>query len=202
MDRLNREIRTTSSRRVRVFLEERVIQAEERLSEAEDSLATFQAENQTLAVSSGKDEVISTGAGLLMARFQLVTEAEMLRSTLGSQAPALKGKEMEIRAVDKELSRLPRLNSDLAKLMRSRRVLENTYTFLSSHLEETRIEEARDTPTVDVLDPPLVPEEKSWPQRTWTVLGVFISVGVFSLVLAKGLDSIREAREHIGAQSS
>jgi uncharacterized protein involved in exopolysaccharide biosynthesis len=121
----------------------------------------------------------------------------MLRQTLGGGAPALTAKEMEIQALDEELARLPELNSELSKLMRSRRVYERTYTFLYAQLEESRIEEARDTPTIDILDPPVPPQEKSWPQRTWTVLLVFGVTCLLSLFLAKGMDSWREVRRRL-----
>ena len=82
-----------------------------------------------------------------------------------------------------------------------RRVYSRTHSYLAAQLEETRIEEARDTPTVEILDLPIVPQEKSWPQRTWTVLTVFFMTGILSLLLAKGLDSAREVRRRLEAGS-
>jgi uncharacterized protein involved in exopolysaccharide biosynthesis len=192
LDRFNRETRTTSSRRVREFLEKRVVEAESRLRAVEDSLARYQAENQTLALDPRVEAVSALGADLLTRRLQAVTEAQVMRQTLGPRAPALTAKEMEIEALDRELARLPELASDLSKLLRSRRVLERTHTFLFAQLEETRVEEARDTPTIDILDPPVVPQEKSWPQRTYTVLLVFGVSAVLALVLGKLLDAVRE----------
>jgi uncharacterized protein involved in exopolysaccharide biosynthesis len=197
LDRFNRETRTTTSRRVREFLEARVVEAEARLNALEDTLAAYQAGNKTLALDPSADSAVSLGADLLVRRIQLVTETRMLRQTLGRGAPALTAKEMEIQALDEELARLPELNSELSKLMRSRRVYERTYTFLYAQLEESRIEEARDTPTIDILDPPVPPQEKSWPQRTWTVLLVFGVTCLLSLFLAKGMDSWREVRRRL-----
>jgi uncharacterized protein involved in exopolysaccharide biosynthesis len=193
LDHFNRELRTTSGRRVRVFLEERLTETNRQLLAAEDSLAVFQAENRTLALSSGTDEVVEAGAELLVQRIQLEVELEMMRETLGPGAPAVRSKEMELRVLDRELARLPALGSEMARLMRSQRVYQRTHTFLSVQLEEARLEETRDTPTIQILDAPVLPEEKSWPQRTYTVLGVFVITGLLSLLLGKIFDSIREA---------
>lgn len=197
LDTFNRETRTTAGRRVREFLETRVVESEARLDSIEDSLAAYQAEHKTLVLDPSVESSVNLGAELLVRRIRLVTEIQMLRRTLGRGAPALTEKEIEIEALDRELARLPELNSDLSRLMRSRKVNERTHAFLYAQLEEARIEEARDTPTIDVLDPPVVPQEKSWPQRTYTVLIAFAVAFALSLLLAKGLDAWRELRSRL-----
>jgi uncharacterized protein involved in exopolysaccharide biosynthesis len=202
LDRFNRQSRMTSSRRVREFLESRVVEARRRLDSLEDSLAAYQSTHQAVVLDPEAESVVSLGADLMARRIELVTQAEMLRRTLGRGAAALKSKEAEIEALDRQLRRLPALNSELSKLLRSRKVYERTHAFLFAQLEEARIEEARDTPTIDVLDPPTVPQEKSWPQRTTTVLIAFFTAGLLSLVAAKGVDSAREVRRRLEAEGA
>lgn len=194
LDHFNRELRSTTGRRVRVFLEQRLVETEKQLRQVEDSLAAFQTENRTLALSPGVDEVVQAGAEILVRRIQLEIEVKMMRETLGATAPALRAKEMEVKALDRQLARLPALNTKMSRFLRSLGVHQRTYTFLSVQLEESRLEEARDTPTIQILDPPTIPEEKSWPQRTYTVLAVFLGSTIFSLVLSVVLDAAREAR--------
>jgi uncharacterized protein involved in exopolysaccharide biosynthesis len=197
LDRFNREARTTTSRRVSEFLEQRVVEAEARLNAMEDSLAAYQAAHKTLALDPSAESVVALGGDLLVRRIQLITEARMLRETLGKGAPALRAKESEIDALDQELGRLPALNSDLSKLLRSRTVYQRTHAYLFAQLEESRIEEARDTPTIDILDAPVPPTEKSWPQRTWTVLIVFAASCLLALLLAKAEDAAQEVRRRL-----
>lgn len=192
LDRFNRSTRSTSSHRVRVFLEERLEVTRKRLEALEDSLAAFQSESRTLS-SSGNDGALAAGASLLTERIRMQMDAEVLRHSLGSDAPALQQKEAEIRAMDRELAKLPGLNSQLARLIRAKEVQERTFAFVSAQLEQARIEEARNVPTVDVLDPPVKPTEKTWPQRTWTVLTVFFISGGLALAAAKLSDVLREA---------
>jgi uncharacterized protein involved in exopolysaccharide biosynthesis len=198
LDRFNREVRTTSSRRTRIFVEERLEETRERLAEIEDTLVAYQAEHQSLAMSPTTEAVVQAGAEILSRRLQLEMETQMLRASLSADAPAVRTKRAEIEALDRELARLPALSSDMARILRRLGVQERTYGFLFAQLEEARIEEARDTPTVDVLDPPVVPSEKSWPKRTSTVVLVLIGSGLVSLILAKVFDGVGQLRRDAG----
>ncbi|NNF06885.1 MAG: hypothetical protein HKN21_08995 [Candidatus Eisenbacteria bacterium] len=195
LDEFNRVTRSTASRRTRQFVEKRLVEARSRLAETEDALVAYQAENQSLALSPTSEAVVAAGAEILAQRVRLQIDLQMLRESLSANAPAVRNKEAEIAALDQELSKLPELGSDLAVLLRDQRVRERTYGFLAAQLEDARIEEARDTPTVDLLDAPKVPQEKSWPKRKLTVLLVAFLSGLLSLLLAKILDTVKEVRQ-------
>jgi uncharacterized protein involved in exopolysaccharide biosynthesis len=71
-----------------------------------------------------------------------------------------------------------------ADLYRRVRVQETVFDLLSAQRETSRIEEAKDTPVVSVLDPPSWPEKKSSPHRAVIVLGsVVLAVIVSSFFL-------------------
>ncbi|MGB8479623.1 MAG: lipopolysaccharide biosynthesis protein [Acidobacteriaceae bacterium] len=63
------------------------------------------------------------------------------------------------------LRQLPRLAVPYADLYRRVRVQEAVYELLTQQYEMARIEEAKDVPVVSVIDPPGVPEKKSFPHR-------------------------------------
>jgi len=63
------------------------------------------------------------------------------------------------------LRQLPRLAVPYADLYRQVRVQETVYELLTQQYEMARIEEAKDIPVVSVIDPPGVPEKKSFPHR-------------------------------------
>jgi len=68
------------------------------------------------------------------------------------------------------LRQLPRLAVPYAALYRNVRVQETVFELLSQQYEMARIEEAKDTPVVNVFDPPLVAEKKSFPPRLIVIL--------------------------------
>ncbi len=199
LDEVNRDIRTSSGRRTRDFLEGRVDAVRKRMTALEDSLAVYQVDNRGMALTPEADGAAGVGAQLLVQRLRLEADASVMRRSLGPEAPALKAMEMQIEALDAELARLPGLNSDMARILRDLRIHERTFALLAAQVEEARLQEARDIPTVDVLDPPRVPDVKSWPMRTFTVLGAVAAAGVLTLLLARLLDAWGEVRRRLEA---
>jgi capsule polysaccharide export protein KpsE/RkpR len=63
------------------------------------------------------------------------------------------------------LRQMPRLAVPYADLYRRVRVEEAMFEFLNQQYEMARIEEAKDIPTVSVIDAPGIPEKKSFPHR-------------------------------------
>ena len=68
------------------------------------------------------------------------------------------------------LRQLPRLAVPYADLYRRVRIQETVFELLSQQYEMARIEEAKDTPVVAVIDQPLVAEKKSFPPRLLVIL--------------------------------
>jgi uncharacterized protein involved in exopolysaccharide biosynthesis len=63
------------------------------------------------------------------------------------------------------LRQLPRLAVPYANLYRDVKVQEEVYELLTQQYEMARIQEAKDVPVVSVIDPPGIPEKKSFPPR-------------------------------------
>jgi uncharacterized protein involved in exopolysaccharide biosynthesis len=68
------------------------------------------------------------------------------------------------------LRQLPRLAVPYADLYRRVRVQETVFELLTQQYEIARIEEAKDVPVVTIIDPPGVPERKSFPPRLLLIL--------------------------------
>lgn len=85
------------------------------------------------------------------------------------------------------LRQLPRLAVPYADLYRQVRVQEAVYELLTQQYEMARIEEAKDLPVVSVIDPPGVPEKKSFPHRLLLtlVLTFFSFAAAAALILMR-----------------
>src|SRR5271154_4667081 len=68
------------------------------------------------------------------------------------------------------LRQLPRLAVPYGDLYRRVRIQETVFELLSQQYEMARIEEAKDTPIVSIIDPPLIAEKKSFPPRLLVIL--------------------------------
>jgi uncharacterized protein involved in exopolysaccharide biosynthesis len=107
-----------------------------------------------------------------------------LKKMTGSSAPLVSGDAGVDHATDAEdkgelyppLRQLPRLAVPYANLYRRVKVQETVFELLTQQYEMSRIEEAKDVPVVTVIDPPGVPEKKSFPPRLLlTLLLTFLS---------------------------
>jgi len=85
------------------------------------------------------------------------------------------------------LRQLPRLAVPYADLYRRVQVQEAVFELLTQQYEMARIQEAKDIPVVSVIDPPGIPEKKSFPPRLQlTLLFTFLSfAGASALILIR-----------------
>ncbi|MGB8031346.1 MAG: Wzz/FepE/Etk N-terminal domain-containing protein [Terracidiphilus sp.] len=85
------------------------------------------------------------------------------------------------------LRQLPRLAVPYADLYRRVKVQEAVFELLTQQYEMVRIQEAKDVPVVSVIDPPGIPEKKSFPPRLrLALLLTFLSfAGASALILIR-----------------
>lgn len=81
------------------------------------------------------------------------------------------------------LRQLPRLGVAYADLYRRVKVQETVYELLTQQYEMARIEEAKDVPVVSVIDPPGIPEKKSFPPRLLLSLALTALCFLFTAAL-------------------
>jgi uncharacterized protein involved in exopolysaccharide biosynthesis len=80
----------------------------------------------------------------------------------------------QLAALDRQLALLPAAGLGLARLYRDVKTSEQVFVVLTAQYEQARIDEVRDTPTVDVLDRASTPEKKSRPRRSIMVAVAFL----------------------------
>jgi len=163
LDRLNRELNITSAGQMCRFIEERLKEAAASLKTAEEKLETYQVrkkvvsgqEKETAAKTSGELQ-----GNLIAARVRL----EALKKYATKNNPEVIKLQNEVKEMEKVVSSLPPVGTELGRLIRDVKVQETIYSLLASQYEQARIEEARDTPTVQILDYATPPEKKYKPK--------------------------------------
>ena len=86
--------------------------------------------------------------------------------------------------------KMPALGLDLARLTREVKVQDTLYTLLTSQYEQAKIQEARDTPTVQVLDKAIPPEHKSGPSIRGNLTRAFVGSAIVAVFLAFFLEYV------------
>jgi len=91
------------------------------------------------------------------------------------------------------LSKLPLLGVTYADLYRRMQIQEAVYETLTQQYELAKVQEAKETPSVKVLDAASVPEERSFPPR----LVFALAAGVLAFCLACGVVLLRSRWEQL-----
>lgn len=204
---------TSSAHRERVFLESRLKEVEQDLQAAEKDFSQFASKNAALDVKEqGRAMIGATGTleGQLIAA---ETELEGLRQIytpnnvrvrslqarideykrqlqkLGGQASEADSEPSapvgsENHDLYPSIRKLPILGVKWADLYRRTKVEEAVFETLTKQYEMARVEEAREVPTVKVLDVADIPERKSFPPR------LILMIGGMLLSLAAGVSWI------------
>ncbi|HMV25287.1 MAG TPA: GNVR domain-containing protein [bacterium] len=195
LDRINRELSTDQARFSRQFIEKRYYDSRIELKKAEDSLNFFQKRHGIIALTEQTKASIETAADI---QAQLVTgEAEynIIRKSVGDNHPdAVRQKSRldELRRIQNKMdvggfnqSILIPFNStaDIAlqylRLFREVQINQKIVEYLIPQFEQTKIQEAKDTPTVQVLD---YGKPAAYPVKPKKKI-ITIIVGFLSLVL-------------------
>lgn len=216
LDSVNKNVAMTSGKRMRVFVEKRIELAKTDLKKSEDALKSFQEKNKAFSLDVQAKAIIeSIGAlkGMLVAK---EVELETLLSYATSTNPKVELIRSEIRALKDKLKRLekggyglpmdsaeknvfiptdriPAVLTQYLRLLRDVKAQETLYQLLSQQYEMAMIQEAKDSPTVQVLDKATVPELPVRPKRVFIVV-VSTAVSFFLI----GFFII--AREYINSQ--
>src|SRR5262249_44648261 len=151
-----------------MFLEGRMTDTQERLTSAQQALSEYEREHKVLA---GADAAAVEGAASVIAqKMNLEVRRSYVSEYSGPNSPAVKELDAQIAAVDREITRLPSLKMEGGRLALEAEIQSKLFTLISSQYEEARIEEARDTPTVTILDVARVPDYKYRPKRSIIIL--------------------------------
>ena len=170
LDNFNRLTRTSSARRTREFIEERIRVVQGDLAAAENSLSSYQQRKNIALMSPEARGQAEIGANIMAQKLALEVKLNVLRQSLAESSEDVRRVREELSAVERQLGAMPQAGVATMRLWRDLKVQEQLYELLVAQLEEARIRETRDTPTVQVLDPAVPPLHKSRPKRAAVVL--------------------------------
>jgi len=190
LNRLVAELSTSGARRERIFLEGRLQAVKQDLEAAEKEFSQFASKNTAIDIKEQGKAMVEAAATLQGHLIAAQSELEGLRqiytdsnvrvrsvrariAELQHQLEKLGGKGEGVSGVSGQqseslypsLRKLPLLGVTYADLYRRTKVQEAVFETLTQEYELAKVEEAKEIPTVKVLDPANVPDKKSFPPR-------------------------------------
>ncbi len=198
LDELNNlvaRVNTSSAHREREFIEHRLASVQTELQNAQLELSEFSSKNTAIDIKEQTKATVEAGAKLEGELIVGETELDSLRQIYGDENVRVRAAEARNATLRRELQRangqssvdtfesavdsphpypalrqLPQLGTQWANLYRNVRIHETVFDLLSEEYEMARIEEAKSIPTIGVIDAPGLPERRTGPHRTLTVL--------------------------------
>jgi len=203
LDRLVGEVNTSSAHRERVFLEQRLVVVHKELQAASKDFSEFSSKNTTLDIKEQGKAMMESAAVLQGQLIAAESELSGLQQIYTSDNVRVRSLEAQIAEFKRQLDKLggkdytgsPSLDSDsmypsirqlpiiglqYAELYRHVKIEETVFEILTEQYELAKVQEAKETPSVKILDAPKPPEKKSWPPR---LLLIFVG-GIIGLALA------------------
>lgn len=212
LDILTAKLNTSAAHRERVFLEERLDKIKVELESAEKDFSRFASKNGTIDISAQGRAMLEGAASLQGQLIGAESQLEGLRqiysdnnirvratqariTELRSQLQKMGGTSVETAPAGDQsatdsayptLRQLPILGVPYADKFRQLKVEEAVYETLTKQFELAKVQEAKEIPSVKVLDPPEVPERHSFPPRLLIISMGTIGAGILAAVWVFG----------------
>jgi capsule polysaccharide export protein KpsE/RkpR len=206
------QVSTSAARRERIFLEERLQSVKHDLDAAAQKFSEFASRNTAIdipAQSKAMVEAAATLQGQMIAAESELRGLEAVYTEQNVRVRALRARVGELRAQLGKLGgdsspivaraaksdsslypairQLPLLGVTYADLFRQTKIQETVYELLTQQYELAKVEEAKEVPSVKVLDAAVMPTKKSFPPRLlFTVAGTALALfGMCAWLFAK-----------------
>jgi uncharacterized protein involved in exopolysaccharide biosynthesis len=206
VDELNQlvaQLSTSSAHRERLFLEERLRAVKQDLDDASRQFSEFASKNGAIDIKEqgraalqgaaavegeliaseselkGLEEIYAANNVRVRSIRARIAELRRQLDNLGGRAMPAAGQPADSASSQyPTLSKLPLLGVTYSDLYRRMQIQEAVYETLTQQYELAKVQEAKETPSVKVLDAASVPQKKSFPPRLLlTLLGGVLALG-------------------------
>jgi uncharacterized protein involved in exopolysaccharide biosynthesis len=217
-------LNTSSAHRERMFLEDRLTQVKQDLETAEQNFSLFATKNTALDIPAQGKAMIEAAATLEGQLIAAQTELEGLKQVYADGNVRVRSTQARVNELQRQIEKslgsnsgdpgngngqnrkslypsireLPALGVGYADLYRNTKIQEAVFQTLTQQYELAKVQEAKETPSVKVLDPPDVPEKKFYPPRLIMIMTLGGTLAMLGSVLwifgKKAWDQTDQAR--------
>jgi len=179
LNEINIQLGTQEAKNNRMFIEQRLQEANTALFRAEDSLRKFQ-ERSGLIITPEQTSGIDAIATLYSMKVKKEVEVAIMERSIGSDNTTLQQLKIELSELNKKIAGIPHTGMESLRLYREVAIQQKIVEFLVPLYEQARIEEQKNIPVLLVLDKAVPAEKKIKPQRS---LIVFLSSSIALVLL-------------------
>ena len=199
--KLTQTMALTEASQRRMFLEKQLLDTKDQLANAEVALRKTQESTGMLQMEGQVQAIITNAAQLRGTIAAKEVQLNALRTFATGQNPEYVRAQEELRSLQAQLAKLerdqpnkgsdfmvptgklPAVGIEYIRSMRNVKYYETIFEMLAKQFELAKIDEAKDSPSVQVLDKAIPAENKFKPKRTLITLGGVIAGLVLGLAL-------------------
>ncbi len=204
LDYVNQQKSVSQAKSSRLYIEQQLEKTRKNLIIATKKLAEFQQKNKAVSLENQMASSIKQAGELKGQIIAKEVEIGVMQESMKPENPLLVRSQKQLQEIKRRYQELqygdsdvktdssefyvpfqdvPEVSLKLAELTRDVRVQETVWELLNRQYYQAKIEEARNTPTVQVLDPALPPVYRSAPNRKMIVIVLGLLSLVFSITL-------------------
>lgn len=194
------ELNVKKAKENRAFLEQRYSEIQYKLAKAEDSLQFFQQNTNILEVENQIKAIVEAYSKFESELALKEIETTVFEKIYGENSPQAQNSRIALETYRDEfnriksgkldnslflsLSSLPKQAKDYVRLFREVEVYNAMVEFIIPLYEQTKFEEVKSIPVLQIIDRPSLPEKKSFPPRTlFTLIITFIIIFTTSQII-------------------
>ncbi len=191
----------------RLFFEQQLEQAKDKLADAEEALKQTEQTTGLIQLDSQARALIETVASLraqiaahemiiqAMQTYATNQNAEMIQAqqeldSLRSQLAKLGGNQESSDGLIVPKGLVPQAGLEYVRKLRDVKYYEAIFEILARQFELAKLDEAREGALIQVVDPAVVPDKRSFPKRIYIVAGAFFGAWVIAILTVFAMASL------------
>lgn len=200
----------------RAFFEQQMQRAKENLANAEIALTQTQQKTGLIQLDSQARALIESAAALRAQITAKEVQIQGMRSYATPENAQLIQAQHELDSMHEQLARLggsgdvpgsgiipgrgqmTASGMEYVRRLRDLKYSETIFEILARQFEVAKLDEAREGAVIQVVDPAVPPDKRSFPKRVWIIAGgtlLGLLFGVIAAFFASGLESARGSSE-------
>ncbi|MDD4052923.1 MAG: GNVR domain-containing protein, partial [candidate division Zixibacteria bacterium] len=211
LDQLNREVKAGKAKADKEFILHRLNATKASLDSARTQLLAFQTEYKAVDLDQQKGMALAAATQLKSRLTVTQVTLDIKKNVYSEDHPEVRRLQTEVNELQRQLNliesgggktsyfslglaEMPYLAGRYTELKANVDIQTRVYDLLTGMLEEARIKEQKDTPTISVLETAYPPELKYRPKRTLIVVLTFAASIVLSFFIALFADYLENLR--------
>lgn len=213
---LSQHLAITEASQRRLFFQQELEQAKNNLANAEEALEQTEMKTGVIQPDSQERALIESAASLRAQITAREVQIQGMQTYATGENSALIQAQQELAGLRAQLAKLggsedsagndflipkglvPKAGMEYVRRLRDVKYYETIFDILARQFEVAKLDEAKEGALIQVVDPAIVPDRRSFPKRGWIVIGATVVgffLGVFIVLFQGGFEQLKRDPE-------